>query len=85
MDKSKLPQKEAASGNEKPNNNLEYEVDYDKWSKSHLIDRIKQLEKLSPNLVPFNGIGPQKRKDAKGKKSFDFSKHETRFIGLRFS
>lgn len=85
MEKTRQAQKEAENGNEKTNNNLEYEVDYEKWSKAHLIDRIRQLEKLSPNFVPFNGVGPQKRLDAKGKKAFDFSKHQTRFIGLRFS
>lgn len=73
------------------------ELEYEKWSKSQLIDKIKELEtsktlktsttpqdnKDNTSVIPETKKTNQEKK--KNSKSFDFSKHPSRFIALKFA
>ncbi|GMM37019.1 pseudouridine synthase [Saccharomycopsis crataegensis] len=50
--------------------------DYHAWDKQKLIERIQQLE---------SSITAKQQQTKQPKKEFDFSKHHTRFIALKFS
>jgi len=65
-------------------------VDYSKWSKEELISRVLELEnKTSSDAnaapVPTNNNNGKELKPKKKPKAFDFSKHNTRFVALKFS
>lgn len=53
-------------------------LDYTQWSKEELVSRILELEK---SVSKRETIKPIKKKQ----RPFDFSKHNTRFIALKFS
>lgn len=62
--------------------------DYDSWSKQQLIDKIKELETAVPEkqarkLETSSETDQQPPK--KKKKTFDFSKHSSRFVAIKFA
>ncbi|KAK9478025.1 pseudouridine synthase [Lipomyces japonicus] len=62
---------------------------YELWTKKALIDRIKALEHLNSQTIQDSKLaikpGDKVKTSAKRPRPFDFSRHSTRFIALRFA
>lgn len=58
------------------------EKEYEKWTKTQLIEKIKELESSKEETVKEPETKSAKKKK---KKQFDFSSHPTRFVALKFA
>ncbi|CUM66156.1 uncharacterized protein PRCAT00003813001 [Priceomyces carsonii] len=59
--------------------------DYEKWSKNQLIEKIRELELDVETKEGTTDVLEEPLKKKAKTKSFDFSKHNKRFIALRFA
>lgn len=66
------------------------EKEYEKWTKTQLIEKIKELESVKEPVKEGESatevaLDVNSTKKKKKKKAFNFSNHQTRFIALKFA
>ena len=66
-------------------------IDYSSWSREDLITRLTALEQKTTPITPSaiasapTTVTPEVKQKPKKQKQFDWSKHDLRFVALRFA